>query len=196
MDSDGEDRPIEIKDLVNEISKNPSVSVVAKRVKRSEGFIFQSLYQLHKLITYIFTGKIINFGNYSCLTKKDVNILSNSASLWGSFSGTLKKNLPNYSEVDSIRGSRYFGPSKMSLLNLIIHSFSIISVFKYTVFLRSAFMIIALSFLTNVIGLAALIFQVLIVFFSLLIFLISKRENEKELIKSNENILNDNDILH
>jgi hypothetical protein len=57
-------------------------------------------------------------------------------------------------------------------------------------------MIIALSFLTNVIGLAALIFQVLIVFFSLLIFLISKRENEKELIKSNENILNDNDMLH
>ena len=196
MDSDGEDRPIEIKDLVNEISKNPSVSVVAKRVKRSEGFIFQSLYQLHKLITYIFTGKIINFGNYSCLTKKDVNILSNSASLWSSFSGTLKKNLPNYSEVDSIRGSRYFGPSKMSLLNLIIHSFSIISVFKYTVFLRSAFMIIALSFLTNAIGLVALIFQVLIVFFSLLIFLISKRENEKELIKSNENILNDNDMLH
>ncbi len=196
MDSDGEDRPIEIKDLVNEISKNPGVSVVAKRIKRSEGFIFQSLYQLHKLITYIFTGKKINFGNYTCLTKKDVNVLCNSASLWSSFSGTLKKNLLNYSEVDSIRGSRYFGPSKMSLLNLIIHSFSIISVFKYTVFLRSVFMIIILSFLTSIIGLVASIFQVLIVLFSLLIFLVSKRENEKELIKSNENILNENDILH
>ena len=27
---------------------------------------------LHKIITYFFTGKKINFGNYSCLTKKDV----------------------------------------------------------------------------------------------------------------------------
>ena len=41
MDSDGEDRPIEIKDLINKIEENPDNSVVAKRVKRSEGRIFQ-----------------------------------------------------------------------------------------------------------------------------------------------------------
>ena len=70
MDGDGEDRPVEIKSLVNEIIKNPNISVVAKRVKRSEGPFFQLLYQIHKIITYIFTGKNINFGNYSCLTKK------------------------------------------------------------------------------------------------------------------------------
>ena len=196
MDSDGEDRPIEIKDFINKISENPEVSVVAKRIKRSEGFIFQSLYQLHKLITYIFTGKKINFGNYTCLTNKDLNTLCNKGSLWSSFSGNLKKNLPNYNEIDSIRGLRYFGPSKMSLFNLIVHSFSIIAVFKYDVFLRSVFMIIILSFLTNTIGSIALIFQVLIVLFNLLIFLVSKRENETELLKSNENILSENDIIH
>ena len=196
MDSDGEDRPIEIKDFINKISENPEVSVVAKRIKRSEGFIFQSLYQLHKLTTYIFTGKKINFGNYTCLTNKDLNTLCNKGSLWSSFSGNLKKNLPNYNEIDSIRGLRYFGPSKMSLFNLIVHSFSIIAVFKYDVFLRSVFMIIILSFLTNTIGSIALIFQVLIVLFNLLIFLVSKRENETELLKSNENILSENDIIH
>ena len=37
MDSDGEDRPVEIKDLIEKINKNPNVSVVAKRIKRSEG---------------------------------------------------------------------------------------------------------------------------------------------------------------
>ena len=57
MDSDGEDRPVEIKDLVSKILNEPNVSVVAKRVKRSEGPMFQALYQLHKLITFIFTGK-------------------------------------------------------------------------------------------------------------------------------------------
>ena len=91
MDSDGEDRPSEIKELINKISENPNNSVVAKRIKRSEGLLFQTLYQVHKLLTIIFTGKNVNFGNYSCLTKKDVNTISEKASIWSSFSGTLKK---------------------------------------------------------------------------------------------------------
>ena len=196
MDSDGEDRPVEIKDLINKIMEKPENSVVAKRVKRSEGLIFQTLYQIHKLITLIFTGKKVNFGNYSCLTKKDINILSDKASLWSSFSGTIKKNLTNLNETDSIRGLRYFGPSKMSLLNLVIHSFSIIAVFKYTVFLRSTFIIILLSFLIKTLGSIAIIFQVLIVFFNLLIFIVSMRESQKELIESNNNLLNENEIAY
>ena len=191
MDSDGEDRPIEINDLINKISEDPETSVVARRVKRAEGLIFQTLYQVHKLITFIFTGKKVNFGNYSCLTKRDVIILSDKASLWSSFSGSIKKNLTNLNETDSIRGLRYFGPSKMSLFNLVIHSFSIIGVFKYTVFLRSTFMIIILSFLIKPLGLFAIIFQVLLVFFNLIIFIVSLRENEKEFIKSYENVLDE-----
>ena len=72
MDGDGEDRPEEIKDLIKKINENPGISVVAKRIKRSEGLFFQCLYQLHKLITFIFTGKKINFGNYCMLTRSDV----------------------------------------------------------------------------------------------------------------------------
>tara|TARA_E500000331_G_scaffold315620_1_gene325746 strand:- start:264 stop:1130 length:867 start_codon:yes stop_codon:yes gene_type:complete len=191
MDSDGEDRPVEIISLINKIGEEPAISVVAKRIKRSEGFLFQTLYRAHKLITFIFTGKTINFGNYSCLTKTDVKILADKASLWSSFSGSVKKNLTSLNEVESIRGLRYFGPSKMSFFNLVIHSLSIIAVFKYTVFLRSTFMIIILSFLTNALGLSAIIFQVLIVFFNLLIFALSMRENEEALNKSNENILDE-----
>ena len=196
MDSDGEDRPIEIKDLINKISEKPEISVVAKRVKRAEGLIFQTLYQIHKLITFIFTGKKVNFGNYSCLTNRDVNTLSDKASLWSSLSGSIKKNLTNLNETESTRGVRYFGPSKMSLLNLILHSFSIIAVFKYSVFLRSTFMIIILSFLINHLGSIVIITQILIVCFNLLIFIVSLRENEKALIGSNENIVNENEILH
>ena len=40
MDGDGEDRPNEIKSLLNTIKEKPNTSVVAKRVKRSEGFFF------------------------------------------------------------------------------------------------------------------------------------------------------------
>ncbi len=196
MDSDGEDRPVEIKDLIAKILKEPDTSVVAKRIKRSEGPIFQILYQLHKLITFIFTGKRINFGNYSCLTKNDVKILSTKESLWSSFSGSLKKHLSNLNEVNSIRGLRYFGPSKMSLFSLVIHSISIIGVFKYIVFLRSAFIIILLSFLGEALNILTSSLQILLIVFNLLIFVVSKRENKKEFLKSNENILSENKVIH
>jgi len=196
MDGDGEDRPVEIKDLVDKINKNPKVSVVAKRVKRSEGPLFQLLYQVHKLITILFTGKNINFGNYSILTKDDVRKLHSEASLWSSFSGSVKKHVNSLNEINSIRGLRYFGPSQMSLFKLIIHSLSIIAVFKHQVFLRSTIMIIALAFLNSYIGNFSIVLQILIVIFNLMIFVISKREIKKDLINSHNNLGEIKNILH
>lgn len=190
MDGDGEDRPTEIKDLVNAINENKNTSIVAKRIKRSEGPFFQFLYFSHKLLTYISTGQKINFGNYSCLTKQDVEKLSSKSSLWSSFSGTVKKNLSNLTEIDSIRGIRYFGPTKMSLYKLIIHSLSIIAVFKNHVFLRSIFLILILQLLKSYFGYLSLIFQILIIIFNSLIFLVSLREKHDELINSQENLKN------
>ena len=188
MDGDGEDRPIEIKNLIDKAIKNPNNSIVAKRIKRSEGPFFQLLYQIHKIITYVFTGKNISFGNYSCLTKNDVEKLHSEASLWSSYSGTVKKNLTNLIEINSIRGLRYFGPSQMSLLKLLIHSFSIIAVFKYQVFLRSTFLIIALAYLNLYLGHASIFFQILIILFNLIIFAVSLRERETDLKNSHNNL--------
>ena len=188
MDGDGEDRPLEIKSLINKIKENPNLSVVAKRVKRSEGPLFQTLYQLHKIITLIFTGQNVNFGNYSILTKNDVEKLHSKPSLWSSFSGTVKKNIEPFNEINSIRGLRYFGPSQMSLFKLIIHSLSIIAVFKYNVFIRSALMLIVLTYSNSFMGNLGIFFQVLIVVFNLLIFIISMREQEKDLLNSHNNL--------
>jgi glycosyltransferase involved in cell wall biosynthesis len=196
MDGDGEDRPEEIKKLIEKIKEDPSLSVIAKRVKRSEGPFFQSLYQLHKLITFIFTGKNINFGNYSILTRNDVEKLYSKASLWSSFSGSVKKNIKSLNEINSIRGLRYFGPSKMSLYKLIIHSLSIIAVFKYQVFLRSTLMLIALAYLNSYLGVLSIFFQISIVVFNLLIFIVSLREQEKDLLNSHNNLVGVKKITH
>ena len=196
MDGDGEDRPIEIKSLVEKINENPKISVVAKRVKRSEGPFFQLLYQVHKLITFLFTGKKINFGNYSILTKDDVEKLHSKASIWSSFSGSVKIHIGSLNEINSIRGLRYFGPSQMSILKLIIHSLSIIAVFRYQVFLRSTLIIIALAYLNSYLGNFSIIIQILIVIFNLLIFVVSKRELEKDLINSHKNLGEVKNITH
>jgi polyisoprenyl-phosphate glycosyltransferase len=196
MDGDGEDRPIEIKDLIDKAISSPNTSVVAKRIKRSEGLFFQFLYLIHKIVTYIFTGKNINFGNYSCLTKKDVEKLYSEASLWSSYSGTVKKKLEKLSEVDSIRGLRYHGPSQMSFFKLLIHSFSIIAVFKYQVFLRSTFLIIILAYLNLYLGNISVFFQMFIILFNLIIFTVSLREQEDDLKNSHNNLDNIKDITY
>ncbi len=194
MDGDGEDRPVEIKSLINKILEVPNNSVVAKRIKRSEGVLFKSLYEIHKFLTFFFTGEKINFGNYSCLIKNDVETISNIPSLWSSYSGTIKKNIKSLQEINSIRGVRYFGPSKMSIYKLLIHSFSIIAVFKYQVFLRSFLILLILEWFKNSLHFFALSFQISIIFFNLIIFLTSLREKEKDLINSHLNLKNIDEI--
>ena len=195
MDGDGEDRPIEIQNLINKVSTEPDVSVVAKRVERSDGYFFKFLYEIHKLITFIFTGKKMNFGNYTCLTKKDAIKISSSPSLWSSYSATVKSNIKNLNEISSKRGPRYFGPSKMSLFSLIIHSLSIIAVFRKQVFIRSIFIFLILFFLNKSFGSIFIILQILLVLFNLIILIISFRENEKHLFSCQNNLKTINNIF-
>ena len=196
MDSDGEDRPDEIKELIKKIDPQSNLPIVCERVKRSEGFFFKFLYQMHKIITYIFTGKNINFGNYSCLTKKDAEQISIKASLWSSYSGTVKKYIKDLNEIKSTRGIRYFGPSKMSLFNLILHSFSIIAVFKYNVFFRSIIFLFILDYLSRALNVNLIFIQILLILFCIIIFAVSLREKEEELQNSQENLKSVNLITH
>ena len=122
--------------------------------------------------------------------------LHSKASLWSSFSGSVKKNLKALNEINSTRGSRYFGPSQMSLFKLIIHSLSIMAVFKYNVFLRSSLMLIILAYLNSYLGNLTIFFQVLTVIFNLLIFIVSLREQEKDLLNSHNNLNNVKNITH
>ena len=189
MDGDGEDRPDELSLLFNKSKVNPTKIVTADRIKRSEGAFFKLSYEIHKILTYIFTGKLIKFGNYSLLPKESLIKLVEEPSLWSSFSGTLMKIVKDRESIPSIRGKRYFGPSQMNLLNLLIHSFSIIAVFKISMIIRSIFfMILYLFFISSNFSIITL-FPVLVIFvFMLLIFTISFRENSDELNKSLENI--------
>ena len=142
MDGDGEDRPEEIKGFLEKIKVSGEKPIVGERVKRSESMIFKICYQLHKIITFVFTGKSIKFGNYTCLPKLTVEKLLMEKATWNSFSGSLKKIENDPVSIPSERGSRYYGPSQMSFTNLIKHSLSIISVFRKTFLIRSGLFII------------------------------------------------------
>ena len=189
MDSDGEDRPEEIKDLIKKIEPQSDLPIVCERVKRSEGFFFKFCYFLHKLITFTFTGRSIKFGNFTCLPKEVVKSMTGEKATWSSFSGALSKISKLKIGIPSERGTRYFGPSKMSFKNLIVHSLSIIAVFKINVLIRSTlFFLIYLFLIYEKISVITLIPLLLIIIFVLLVFLTSKRESLENYRKSNQNI--------
>ena len=189
MDSDGEDRPDEIKDLIKKIEPQSDIPIVCERIKRSEGIFFKFCYFLHKLITFTFTGQSIRFGNFVCLPKEVVKKMINEKATWSSFSGALSKISKIKIGVPSERGSRYFGPSKMSFKNLIIHSLAIMAVFKFSVLFRSILFFLIYLFLTyEKISIITLTPLFLLIIFNLLVFLTSKRENLENYKSSNQNI--------
>ena len=130
MDADGEDRPEELNDFFEKAQEKPNLTITGNRFKRSEGIIFKVLYEFHKLLTLIFTGKLIKFGNFSCLPKAHVEELIRRPYLWNSYSSSVVKAIKDRTFIPSIRGTRYVLPSKMNFNALIFHSLAIISVFK------------------------------------------------------------------
>ena len=189
MDGDGEDRPEEIKNFIQLAEQTENKSIIGERVKRSESLIFKACYQAHKILTLAFTNQSIKFGNFTCLSKITVKKLLNEKATWNSFSGSLKKIETNLLSVPSIRGIRYFGPSKMNFFNLLKHSLSIISVFRKTVLIRSALFIVFYILLIK--SNASIITSLPLVLLLIMIYSISSlalRENLDEFDKSLDNI--------
>ena len=190
MDGDGEDRPEEIKLFVENFNYHPNKTIVGERVKRSENILFKICYFFHKILTYTFTGQSIKFGNYTCLTKSTIEKMLSDKATWSSFSGSLAKNCNDKATISSERGKRYFGPSKMSFLNLIKHSLAIIGVFKFSVLVRSILFVLVYMFLIyQKISFIMILPVIFIAIFLISTFIISQRGSLEEMNNSLSNIL-------
>ena len=189
MDADGEDRPEELNDFYRKAKENPNLTITGNRFKRSEGFMFKFLYEIHKILTFIFAGKLIKFGNFSCLPKKHVKLLIEKPYLWNSYSSSVVKTINERTFIPSIRGLRYVHPSKMNLLGLIFHSLAIISVFRNTVIIRSTILfLIYFSLIFNKISLITILPILFLLAFVLIILRISRRTDMNGFNKSLDNI--------
>ena len=189
MDADGEDRPEELSDFFKKAQVNSSMTITGNRYKRSEGFVFRALYEIHKLLTLIFTGKLIKFGNFSCLPKDHVKQLIQKPYLWNSYSSSVVRTIDDRTFIPSIRGLRYVLPSQMNFTALVFHSLAIISVFRNAVIIRSiAFFLVYLFLIFNNISILALVPILFLLVFVCTISKISMRANMEGLNKSLDNI--------
>ena len=189
MDADGEDRPEELNDFYKKVQENPNKTITGNRFKRSEGIVFRALYEVHKILTFVFTGKLIKFGNFSCLPKLHVGQLIQKSYLWNTYSSSVVKTIKDRTFIPSVRGNRYVLPSKMNFTALIFHSLTIISVFRRLVVIRSIiFLLIYLFLISNNISSLTLTPVFFLLAFVLFILKVSMRANMEEFSKSLDNI--------
>ena len=189
MDADGEDRPEELNDFFKKSEENPNMTITGNRFKRSEGIFFKILYEVHKVLTLIFTGKLIKFGNFTCLPKAHVQKLIEKSFLWNSYSSSVVRTINDRIFIPSVRGTRYVLPSKMNFTALVFHSLAIISVFRNKVIVRSILLLFAyLLLIFNSISILTIFPILFLIVFVIIILKISMRANMEEFNKSLENI--------
>ena len=136
MDSDGEDTPISVKDLVNAV-KTESVDIaVAQRKSRVESLKFKAFYVVYKWIFNLLSGKKISFGNFMALTPASVKRLASMQELGIHIAGTVLSSKLRVKTVLLDRGARYAGKSKMNFVGLVLHGFKGLMIFAEDVLVR------------------------------------------------------------
>lgn len=136
MDSDGEDDPSRIPDLVALLQIGDTDVVVARRGKRSEGLAFRIFYYVYRFIFLLFTGKTINFGNFMALNQTALERIVEYNSLWTHFAATIVATRLRLKYLIVDRKKRYFGESKMNFFSLCLHGFRALMVFSDDVLVR------------------------------------------------------------
>ena len=147
MDSDGEDDSTKINEMTSLANQNREFVVVSCRTKRVEGVFFNILYNIHKFLTFIFTLRWMNFGNYSSFHSSNITKILKKNYAWLAYSSAVSKNCKT-KRVYAPRKKRFFGRSKLTSLGLFLHSLRVNLVFFPTIILTSFFYIYLIYFLS------------------------------------------------
>ena len=136
MDSDGEDLPATIADLLVQLKADDVDVVVAKRKSRVETFRFKAFYAVYKLFFSIMTGRAISFGNFMALKANAVKRLVAMQELSIHVAGAVLASKLRTVVCPLDRGKRYAGQSKMNFVGLVLHGFKGLMVFAEDVLVR------------------------------------------------------------
>ena len=181
LDSDGEDDPTKINEMLDQAEKNKNLIITSNRTNRKENPLFKVLYLFHKITAFLFTGYWISFGNFSSFHSNNLKNLLKNNDTWLAYSSAVAKNC-KIKRLYAKRLERYFGKSKVNFVSLALHSLRVLSVLKINVILFSIFYCLVLFVLFKLIGnFIFLFFIFLILFFNFLILLVKIFNRSKSL---------------
>ncbi|MGH9597486.1 MAG: glycosyltransferase, partial [Edaphobacter sp.] len=148
MDSDGEDTPEGVVDLLRAYSNTRGANAIfAMRSRRSESLVFQLFYQIYRIAHHGLTGISVRVGNFSILPSEYLNTLVVMSELWNHYAAAVFRSRLPFTMIPIPRGARIAGMSRMSFPALVSHGLSAISVFGDIVGVRLLISSLAGSFL-------------------------------------------------
>jgi len=148
MDSDGEDSPASVPSLLEKSPQNTGGGadiLVASRLSRQNSLAFHIMWRGYRMMFRLLTGKTMDFGNFSLLSRKAVQHLIHYPQIWIHLGSSYLLSGLHIEAIQLSRGKRYQGKSKMNVTALVNHglrSFVALSELVIPrVFLMSAFSI-------------------------------------------------------
>jgi glycosyltransferase involved in cell wall biosynthesis len=160
MDSDGEDTPVSVKDLIKPLRSEKVDIVVAQRKSRVESMQFKAFYVVYKWLFNFLAGRKISFGNFMALKPNAVKRLVAMQELGIHIASTVLSSKLRIDTVLLDRGARYAGKSKMNFVGLVLHGFKGLMVFAEDVLVRVGIASAVVAVFAVMGGVAAIVLKV------------------------------------
>jgi hypothetical protein len=154
MDSDGEDRPEDLPQLIAALGTDflrPQI-VLARRTKRKVSWKFRVLYFGFVLVFKLVTGKVLKSGNFAVFRGFTARKIVHHPYFDLCYSSTLVNLRVPVDYVPCERGRRYFDQSRMGYFNLLIHGFRMLMPFMERIAVRSLLVSGGLTFAAGGLG--------------------------------------------
>jgi polyisoprenyl-phosphate glycosyltransferase len=135
MDSDGEDAPASVTQLMSMLGPETDIAV-ARRKKRVETLRFRAFYVVYKMLFRLLAGRSIDFGNFMALKPAAARRLVAMQELWIHVAGCVLTSKLRVAALPLDRAPRYAGTSKMNFVGLALHGFKALMVFAEDVLVR------------------------------------------------------------
>lgn len=161
MDSDGEDLPDTIPDLLERLKSDQFDVAVAERKSRVETLRFKAFYAIYKQFFSLMTGRSISFGNFMALKAHAVKRLVCMQELSIHVAGAVLASKLRTSALPIDRGPRYAGKSKMNFVGLTLHGFKALMIFAEDVLVRVGIACVLIAALSVLGGVTAVLLKVL-----------------------------------
>ena len=137
MDADGEDRPEDVPRLLARAWElRGGYIVFAERGRRIERLAFRLGYRLYRLVHRLLTGTQVRVGNFSVIPRDQLPGVVATSESWIHYAASIFRARLPVAFVPAVRSERLAGPSRMRLVDLVVHGLGAISVYSDVVFTR------------------------------------------------------------
>lgn len=160
MDSDGEDVPASIAQLIAPLQASDVDVVVAQRRSRVETLRFRLFYQIYKRVFHLLTGRRISFGNFIAMKPAAARRLCAMHEMWIHLAGCVLGSRLRIAGCPLDRGPRYAGRSKLNFVGLALHGFRGLMVFAEDVLVRVGIACAGIAALSLLGGFLAVVLKV------------------------------------